>query len=106
MEGYGKHVSANEEYHIKLWKKEVLSNININLGCGIYGLLGENGAGKTSLLKILCGLMSPTGGSILYNGSEIGKMGITYRVNIGYLPQVTPYYPDFPWWIIYCILLQ
>lgn len=76
-------------------KKEVLSNININLGCGIYGLLGENGAGKTSLLKLLCGLMSPTGGSILYNGSEIGKMGITYRVNIGYLPQVTPYYPDF-----------
>lgn len=76
-------------------KKEVLSNINSKLECGVYGLLGENGAGKTSLLKILCGLMRPTGGSILYNGSEIGKMGITYRVNIGYLPQITPYYPDF-----------
>lgn len=76
-------------------KKEVLSNINSNLECGIYGLLGENGAGKTSLLKILCGLTSPTRGRILYNNSEIEKMGIQYRVNIGYLPQVTPYYPDF-----------
>lgn len=39
----------------------------------IYGIIGRNGSGKTLLLKMICGLMLPTQGSIIINGKEIGK---------------------------------
>ena len=48
---------------------DVLKNININLEEGkIYGLLGENGVGKTTLLTLLCGLKKPKDGSIITDG--------------------------------------
>ena len=44
----------------------VLNNINLQLEEGrIYGLLGENGVGKTTLLTLLCGLKKPQTGSII-----------------------------------------
>lgn len=50
-------------------KNDVLDNITMTLepGC-IYGLLGENGVGKTTLLTLLCGLKKPKGGSISVDG--------------------------------------
>lgn len=39
----------------------------------IYGIIGRNGSGKTLLLKMICGLMLPTQGSITVSGKEIGK---------------------------------
>ncbi len=49
--------------------KPVLKNISMNLEEGrIYGLLGENGVGKTTLLTLLCGLKKPNVGSILIDG--------------------------------------
>ena len=50
-------------------KKEVLRNITMDLEPGkIYGLLGENGVGKTTLLTLLCGLKNTQAGSILTDG--------------------------------------
>lgn len=47
-------------------KKELVSNINMHIKKGeIYGLLGQNGAGKTTILKMLTGITSPTKGEIL-----------------------------------------
>lgn len=49
--------------------QEVLKNISMKLESGrIYGLLGENGVGKTTLLTLLCGLKKPTAGTILVDG--------------------------------------
>ena len=50
-------------------KKEVLSGISMKLEPGkIYGLLGENGVGKTTLLTLLCGLKQTQTGSIYTDG--------------------------------------
>ena len=52
-------------------KKEVLRNISLNLEPGkIYGLLGENGVGKTTLLTLLCGLKKPSDGKIESDGRD------------------------------------
>ena len=50
-------------------KTPVFSNINLSFPQGsIYGLLGENGVGKTTLLKLMCGLLRPTSGSCTVDG--------------------------------------
>ena len=52
-------------------QNQVLKNISMNIGEGnIYGLLGENGVGKTTLLTLLCGLKKPQDGSILVDGRK------------------------------------
>lgn len=53
--------------------RKVVDNINLSISEGqIYGLIGVNGAGKTSLMRMLCGLAKPTDGSIfLFGNSDI-----------------------------------
>ena len=54
--------------------KIVLNDINLTFEEGrIYGLRGYNGSGKTMLLRLLCGLIYPTKGQVLYNGKELGR---------------------------------
>jgi len=54
---------------------------------GVYGLLGANGAGKTTVMRMLCGLLNPSSGSIFFNGSDIKNLGCKYSEQVGYLPQ-------------------
>lgn len=71
---------------------KVLENISmrINEGC-IYGLLGENGVGKTTLLTLLCGLKTPQSGSITVDGSNPFKREPQQLANQYYLPdEVSP----------------
>ena len=52
----------------------VLEDISLTLESGtIYGLKGKNGCGKTMLMRAVCGLILPTGGSITINGEQLGK---------------------------------
>ena len=46
---------------------EILKNINLRFETGVYGLLGANGAGKTTAIKLICGLYFPTNGDVLIN---------------------------------------
>ena len=65
---------------------EVLKNINISLQEGkIYGLLGENGVGKTTLLTLLCGLKACKQGSIIIDGQNPYKRTPSLLSNIYYL---------------------
>lgn len=79
----------------KYGKKEALKDTNISFDKGIYGLLGRNGAGKSTMMNIMSDVLKPTSGEVLYNGCNINKLGDEYRLNIGYLPQNVGYYGNF-----------
>lgn len=73
--------------------KIAVDRINLKLNCGIYGLLGENGAGKTTFIRMLCGILKPTNGTVTFDGMNVSSE--EYRAILGYLPQEFGYYPDF-----------
>lgn len=67
--------------------KKVLKKINLKIPRGkIIGLLGKNGTGKTTLIKLINDLLTPTNGKILVNGKEVG---IESKKIISYLPERT-----------------
>ncbi|MGN1371639.1 MAG: ABC transporter ATP-binding protein [Candidatus Coprovivens sp.] len=67
--------------------KKVLKDINLTIPRGkIIGLLGKNGTGKTTLIKLINDLLTPTSGKILVNGEPIG---IESKKVIAYLPERT-----------------
>lgn len=64
-----------------------LYNLNLTLDGGkIYGLLGPNGSGKTTFIKILCGLLTPSSGDIIVDN---GPVGVHSKSVISYLPDQT-----------------
>lgn len=76
----------------KYGKKEILNNISMRLEAGkIYGLLGENGVGKTTLLKIISGLQKPFSGSCLIRGENPFLRRPSLLSHIYYLPEQTEY---------------
>ena len=71
----------------KFGNKEVLKNINLKIPRGkIIGLLGKNGTGKSTLIKLINDLLTIDSGSILINGK---KIGIDSKKIISYLPERT-----------------
>ena len=75
--------------------KIALDRIDATFEPGIYGLLGANGAGKTTMMRLICDILKPTSGEVTFNGTNIREMGESYRAVIGYLPQDFGYYPNF-----------
>jgi Cu-processing system ATP-binding protein len=73
-------------------KLKALQEVTLKLNPGhIYGLVGPNGCGKTTLIKSILGLVTPDSGTVLINGKDTAR-DWTYRAQIGYLPQN----PDYP----------
>ena len=72
-------------------KKAALKNVSVTIHSGMYGLLGRNGAGKTSLMRILATLSVPSSGEIRMNGIPI-KETAKIREIVGYLPQDFSFY--------------
>ena len=67
--------------------KYVLDDFNLTIGGGrIVGLLGPNGCGKSTLMKLISGLLTPNGGEILVCGEEVGDKS---KALISYLPERT-----------------
>jgi ABC-2 type transport system ATP-binding protein len=65
--------------------RKVLNDISAVFEEGhVYGLRGYNGSGKTMLLRVLCGLMYPTEGRVLYDGKELGR-DIEFPESVGLL---------------------
>ena len=65
---------------LTLNKRQILNNVSLTLKEGnIYGLVGNNGSGKTMLMKCMCGFIRPTEGTVESNGNVIGR-------DVDYLP--------------------
>lgn len=79
----------------KFQETTAVDHISLSMENGVYGLLGVNGAGKTTFMRMLCTLIWPTAGSITYGGKDIFEMNEEYRNFLGYLPQDFGFYPDF-----------
>jgi ABC-2 type transport system ATP-binding protein len=70
-----------------------VDQVSFEIGTGeIVGLLGHNGAGKTTIMKMLTGFLEPTGGSIEIDGLDINTEREAVQQRIGYLPENDPLY--------------
>lgn len=65
-------------------EKEILTDVSLTLEDGKFLVItGPNGGGKSTLAKIIMGIQKPTGGQILWDGTDITNMSITDRANLG-----------------------
>jgi ABC-2 type transport system ATP-binding protein len=72
-----------------------VDNISFDVKQGeIFGFLGANGAGKTTAMKMLTGLLNPTSGSATVSGSDVYTQAETIKKNIGYMSQKFSLYDD------------
>jgi Cu-processing system ATP-binding protein len=70
---------------------DVLRGLDLDLTRGrITGLIGPNGSGKTTFIKILLGLTAPDAGVLSFDGEAVGR-DVGYRARIGYMPQIARY---------------
>lgn len=72
-----------------------VDNISFSVARGeVLGFLGPNGAGKSTTMKMLCGFLNPTSGSISVCGHDVEAEPLAARRAIGYLPEGAPTYAD------------
>jgi len=60
----------------------------------IVGLLGHNGAGKTTIMKMLTGYLEPSSGSVSVDGVAVERQPLVVQKRLGYLPENLPLYPE------------
>jgi len=74
---------------------KAVSDVSFTVNKGeIIGLLGHNGAGKTTIMKMLSGYLEPDSGDILFNQQSIVESPIALQSQLGYLPENLPVYPE------------
>ena len=74
---------------------EAVKSINFEIQDGeVVGFLGENGAGKTTALKMITGYLVPTSGMVEVNDLNINDHALEIQSQIGYLPELNPLYPE------------
>ena len=74
---------------------KAVDSVSFEIGKGeIVGLLGHNGAGKTTIMKMLTGYLEPNSGLVEIDGVNIEEDRIRAQEKIGYLPENSPLYPD------------
>lgn len=72
-----------------------VDSVSFSIGSGeIVGLLGHNGAGKTTIMKMLTGYLEPSGGRALVDGVEVATNPEAAQARLGYLPENCPVYPE------------
>lgn len=72
-----------------------LKELNVSFEEGIYGILGENGAGKSTFMNLLTDNITRTSGQILWDGRDILQLGERFRGILGYMPQQQGFYEQF-----------
>lgn len=72
---------------------KALNTINLEINNGMFGLLGANGAGKSSLMRTIATLQEPSSGNIYFNAIDVVEQPQEIRNQLGYLPQEFGVYP-------------
>ncbi len=86
-----------------------IRDINFTIdSTGILGLLGSNGAGKSTTMNIICGVLNQTEGDVFINGIDLRKNPVEAKKHIGFLPQKPPLYPDLTVdeYLVHCATLR
>ncbi len=79
----------------KYGEKVALRDFSYTFIPGIYGILGANGAGKSTLMNLITDNVKRNEGQILWDGTDILKLGKNFRGKLGYMPQQQGMYNDF-----------
>lgn len=88
-------VKVERLYHRYTTSRWSIEDINFQISeAGVVGLLGSNGAGKSTTMNIICGVLKQTSGEVYINGINTLKEPVKARKMIGFLPQKPPLYPD------------
>ena len=88
-------VRVEHLYHRYTSSRWAIEDINFQIDdAGVVGLLGSNGAGKSTTMNIICGGMRQTAGEVYIGGINTLKEPVKARKLIGFLPQKPPLYPD------------
>jgi ABC-2 type transport system ATP-binding protein len=82
-----------EQLHVLRGGKQVLAGVNFAVARGeVYGLLGGNGAGKSTTLATFLGFLQPASGRVLVNGQAVGADLVAARRAMAYLPEAASLY--------------
>ena len=74
---------------------KALDDVSFSVGRGeVFGLIGPDGAGKTSMYRILCSLLLPDSGSVMVDGFDVVKQMKEVRKRVGYMPGRFSLYQD------------
>ena len=63
--------------------KEILNDINLTVSERFVAVTGPNGGGKSTLARVIAGIIKPTSGRIIFDGQDITELGITERAKLG-----------------------
>ena len=89
----------NLTYRYPKNEEDTIKGISFDIAKGeIFGFLGANGAGKTTAMRILCGLSNPTSGILTVNGFDVYKQSELIKKSIGYMSQKFALYEDLKVW--------
>lgn len=78
---------------VNFGKTRVLDNLSFTVNSGeIFGIIGRNGSGKTTALKVLCGLIKPGEGKVLLDGQEADPGENEFKKMMGYCPQENSFF--------------
>ena len=74
----------NISYHVEDEDgKDILNHINLKIDDRFTAITGPNGGGKSTLARMIAGIIQPTEGQIIFEGQDITDMSITDRANLG-----------------------
>lgn len=83
--------NLSHRYSIQWAVRDISFEIPAN---GIYGLLGSNGAGKSTIMNIMCGVLKQTEGKVCIKGIDLREHPVEAKRHIGFLPQKPPLHMD------------
>jgi ABC-2 type transport system ATP-binding protein len=84
-----------ENLEVAFGKFKAVKGVTFSVSPGeIFGFLGANGAGKTTTIRVLCGLLPPSGGKVMVAGADPAKDPMAVKSHVGYMSQKFTLYSD------------